>query len=148
MELDQALDWVAARTNAVLITLRRDGRAQSSDVSYAVEGSESGEGDDRQLLISVTDDRAKTANMRRDNRVVVHVTSPSTWSYISMDGTVELMPVASSPNDDTVEALVRYYEAVAGGPHPDWDEYRRAMVDDKRLIVRFHPTSAVGQINS
>ena len=147
MDLDEALDWVAAHTHAVLITLRRDGRAQSSDVSYAVEGPGSGDGDDRHLLISITDDRAKTANMRRDNRVVVHVTSPSTWSYVSMDGTVELMPVASSPDDDTVEALVRYYEAVTGGPHPDWDEYRRAMVDDRRLIARFHPASAVGQIN-
>ena len=147
MDLDKALDWVAARNHAVLITLRRDGRAQSSDVSYAVEGSKPGDGDERRLMISVTDDRAKTANMRRDNRVVVHVTSPSTWSYVSMDGTVDLMPVASTPGDDTVEALVRYYETVTGGPHPDWNEYRQAMVDDRRLIIRFHPMSAVGQIN-
>lgn len=143
MDISEALDWVAHHHHAVLITLRRDGRAQSSDVSYAVMG----EGLERHLVISVTDGRAKTANMRRDNRVVVHVTSPSTWSYVSMDGTVELAPVASSPDDETVDALVQYFEAVSGGPHPDWDDYRRAMVDEKRLIVRFHAATAVGQIN-
>lgn len=143
MDISEAFDWVGDHHHAVLITLRRDGRAQSSDVSYAVMG----EGRDRRVVISVTDGRAKTANMRRDNRVVVHVSNPSTWSYVSMDGTVELTPVASSPDDETVDALVGYFEAVTGGPHPDWDDYRRAMVDEKRLIVRFDPATAVGQIN-
>ena len=138
MDLHTALDWAANRHNCVLITLRRDGRAQSSDVSYALE--------DGVFLISVTADRAKTANMRRDARVVVHITDPPSWSYLSLDGTVELMAVAADPGDATSEALVRYYRAVAG-EHPDWDEYRQAMIEEGRLIVRFTPTSAVGQVH-
>lgn len=139
MELSAALQWSAGRKNGVLITIRADGRPQSSDITYLIDGSSA--------LISVTADRAKTANMRRDPRVVLHVTDPASWSYVAFDGGVELSPVAADPTDPTVDRLVDYYEAVAGAPHPDWDEYRQAMVDDGRLIVRFTPTSAVGQIH-
>ncbi|MCY4665638.1 MAG: hypothetical protein OXC00_13335, partial [Acidimicrobiaceae bacterium] len=60
----------------------------------------------------------------------------------------ELSPPTTSPGDATSDALVDYYERVAGGPHPDWDEYRRAMIDEHRLIARFTPTRATGQIHS
>ncbi len=140
MELARALAWSSQRKNAVLITIRRDGRPQSSDISYVV--------DDGSFLISVTASRAKTANMRRDPRVVLHLTEPSSWAYLSFDGTVELSPVAADPADATVDRLVDYYERVAGAPHPDWDEYRAAMVDEGRLLLRFTPTSVVGQIPS
>lgn len=139
MDLDTALAWAATRSDAVLITLRRDGRPQSSDISYHLA--------DGVFSISVTDDRAKTANMRRDPRVVLHLTDRPSWSYLSFDGTVQLTPPAAAPDDATSDALATYYEAVAGKPHPDWDEYRRAMVDEGRLLARLTPTAVVGQIN-
>jgi PPOX class probable F420-dependent enzyme len=138
MDLDSALEWASQRRNGTLITLRKDGRAQSSDISYAlVDGAPT---------ISVTADRAKTANMRRDPRVVLHVSDPGNWSYVSIDATAELSAVAGEPGDETCDRLVAYFEAVTGEPHPDWDEYRRAMVDDGRLVVTLHPRSAVGQV--
>lgn len=140
MDLDTALAHAATGRTAVLVTIRADGRPQSSDVAYTVDGS--------RFLISVTDDRAKTRNMRRDPRVVLHITDPSTWTYLSFDGTVELSPVASSPDDGTADRLVDYYRAVSGGDHPDWDEYRTAMVQERRLLVTFTPDGVVGQINS
>lgn len=138
MDLSPALTWAADRKNAVLITIRGDGRPQSSDVSYTV--------DEGAFSISVTGDRAKTANMRRDPRVVLHITDPDSWSYLSFDGTVELSPVARATDDDTADALVAYYERVAGKAHPDWAEYRQAMVDEGRLLVTFRPSTVVGQI--
>lgn len=138
MDLDRALEWASDRTHAVLITLRSDGRAQSSDVVYAVV--------DGHIVVSVTDDRAKTANMRRDPRVVVHITSPETWSYVSLDAEVSLSPVTTEVGDGTNEALVDYYRRV-NGEHEDWDDYRRAMIDQERLIVTITPHSVVGQIN-
>ncbi|CAN5709142.1 PPOX class F420-dependent oxidoreductase [soil metagenome] len=123
----------------MLITIRKDGRPQSSDVAYDVQ--------DGTLVVSVTDDRAKTANMRRDPRIVLHLTDPPSWSYVSFDGTAELSAVTTEPGDATSDALCAYYEAVAGEPHPDWDEYRAAMVAEKRLLVTFTPTSAVGQVH-
>ncbi len=139
MDMTTAIQWAAERRNAVLITLRKDGRAQSSDIAYAVEGDS--------FLISITDSRAKTTNMRRDPRVVLHITDPGSWSYLSFDGTVDLLPTTTSIDDATSDALVSYYEAVSGGPHPDWDEYRQAMVDEGRLIARFTPSTVVGQLH-
>lgn len=138
MDLSTALEYAAERRTATLITIRSDGRPQSSDIAYTVDGDV--------MHISVTDDRAKTRNMRRDPRVVVHLSNPAAWTYLSFDGTVDLSPVTTSPDDDTAEALVAYYRAVSG-EHPDWDEYRRAMIDEGRLIVTFTPTTVVGQIN-
>ena len=138
MELSQAIQWAADRKLAVLITIRADGRPQSSDIVYAL--------DDGVFVISVTAGRAKTVNLRRDPRAVLHLSDEDQWSYVSLDGTVELSPATTSPGDTTSDALVDYYERVAGGPHPDWDEYRQAMIDERRLIARFTPTSATGQI--
>ena len=139
MDLATGLAWAGERTHAALITIRRDGRPQSSDISYALDGDT--------FLISVTESRAKTANMRRDPRVVLHLTDRPSWSYLSFDGTVELTPTTTSPGDATSDALVAYYEQVAGEAHPDWAEYRQAMIDEGRLLARFTPTSVVGQIN-
>jgi len=139
MELSEALSWAGDRHNAVLITIRRDGRAQSSDISYAVN--------DGIIRVSVTADRAKTRNLVRDPRAVVHITSPDTWSYLSFDGTVELSPVATEPGDATCQELAQLLRDVQGKEHPDWDEFNQAMVDDGRLVIRFTPASVNGQIN-
>jgi len=137
--VDEAMEWAAGRRHAVLITLRKDGRAQSSDISYAVL--------DDAIWISLTATRAKTANMRRDPRVVLHITEPGSWSYVSLDAVADLGAVTTAPDDQAADDLVRYYRAVAGEDHPDWDEYRAAMISEQRQILRLQPASAVGQIN-
>jgi len=139
MDVAEALRWASGRRNAVLVTIRRDGRPQSSDIAYAVIGDE--------IRISVTADRAKTRNIARDDRVVVHITDPPSWSYISFDGRAELSPVTTAPDDATADLLAELYETITGGAHPDWDEFRAAMIDEGRLVIRFRPASATGQIN-
>jgi PPOX class probable F420-dependent enzyme len=118
---------VESSKRGVLVTLKRDGRPQLSNIIYAV--------DDGVVRISVTDDRAKTRNLRRDPRASLHVTSDDFWSYAVVEGDVELSPVASDPSDDTVEELIGLYRDMQG-EHPDWDDYRAAMVRDRRLVVR------------
>lgn len=115
------------RHQGVLVTLKRDGRPQLSNISYALTGDI--------IRISVTDGRAKTANLRRDPRASVHVTSDDFWSYVVAEGDVELTPVAGDPGDATVDELVELYRAVQG-EHGDWDDYRAAMVRDRRLVIR------------
>ena len=139
MDIESALQWASERQHGVLITIRGDGRPQSSDVSHYV--------DNGAIVVSVTDGRAKTNNLRRDPRAVFHITEPASWSYVSFDGTVQLSPVAATVDDATVDDLVEYYRTVAGQEHPDWDEYRQAMVDEGRLLLRLTPASAVGQIH-
>lgn len=136
--VEQAIEWASTRKHAVLITLRKDGRAQSSDIAYTVI--------DGAIVISLTATRAKTANMRRDPRIVLHITDPASWSYVSFDAVAELGAVTTDPSDAASDDLVDYYRTV-GGEHPDWDEYRAAMVDEQRQLLTVRPTTAVGQIN-
>src|SRR5262245_7691422 len=107
MEISQALDFVRPRHFGVLTTQRRDGRPQLSNVAFSVF-------DDGVIGVSITDGRAKTQNMRRDQRVSLHVTSDDFWSYCVLDCDAELMPVVTDPNDATADALVEYYRRASG----------------------------------
>jgi PPOX class probable F420-dependent enzyme len=138
MDLATALEFVATQHQGVLATQRRDGRPQLSNIAYHL-------GADGVVRISVTDGRAKTANLRRDQRASLHVTRDDFYAYAVIDATAEVTPVAAEPDDATVDELVEYYRAVAG-EHPDWDDYRRAMVADGRLILRLHPERAYGML--
>jgi PPOX class probable F420-dependent enzyme len=111
----------------VLATLKRDGRPQLSNVGYVFA--------DGVIRISVTDGRAKTANLRRDPRASFYVTSSDFRSYVVAEGVAELTPVSKDPHDATVDELVDVYRSISG-EHPDWDEFRTAMVDERRLVVR------------
>jgi len=137
VDISDALDYAADHRRSILITLRRDGRPQSSNVMHVVH--------DGQLLISVTADRAKTRNAQRDPRVSLHISAPDFWSYVVIDGGAELTPVAQNPTDDTVEALVAYYRE-GSGEHSDWDEYRAVMVSDRRQLLSIRPTHAYGML--
>ena len=136
MELDAAFDFVRPRHQGVLVTLRADGRPQLSNIVYALDG----EGVAR---ISVTDTRAKTRNLRRDRRGSLYVPGDTFWSYVVADGTTELSPVAAAPDDPVADELADLYRAVQG-EHPDWDEFRSVMVDDRRLVVRLRLERAYG----
>jgi PPOX class probable F420-dependent enzyme len=138
MDLHAALDYLRPRHFGVLVTLKRDGRPQLSNVGFAV-------GDDDIVRVSVTATRAKVANARRDPRVSFHVTAPDFWSYVVLEGDAQLTDVAGAPDDATVEELVALYRAISG-EHPDWDDYRRAMVADERLVLRIHAARAYGAL--
>jgi PPOX class probable F420-dependent enzyme len=136
MELSAALTFARRHDQGVLITLRIGGRPQSSNINYAV-------GDDGIIRISITDGRAKTVNVRRDARVSLHISQPDFWAYAVLDCDATLSPAAAQRDDATVEELIALYRAIQG-EHPDWDDYRRAMVDDHRLVLRLQPTHAYG----
>ncbi|MFN8168171.1 MAG: PPOX class F420-dependent oxidoreductase [Candidatus Nanopelagicales bacterium] len=136
IELEQALEYARHNPRCVLVTLKADGRPQSSNVLQRTDA-------EGVVRVSLTDGRAKTRNLRRDPRVSLHLTSEDFWSYVVLEGEAELSPVAQDPYDATVEELVDYYRA-ASGEHPDWDDYRRAMVADRRLVLRVRPTYAYG----
>ena len=93
--------------------------------------------------MSVTDDPAKTRNLRRDPRAAFYETTKDGWSYAVADCTAELGDPAQDPYDETVEELVELYRTLQG-EHPDWDEYRAAMVAEKRLALRLHVERVYG----
>jgi PPOX class probable F420-dependent enzyme len=134
---DALLALLTEHDGGVLVTLKRDGRPQLSNVTHAYDP------DERTVRVSLTDDRAKTRNLRRDPRASYHVTSDDRWAYTVAEGTADLTPVARDPHDETVEELIRLYRDVQG-EHPDWDDYRTAMVRDRRLVLRLRVERAYG----
>ena len=138
MELNQALDFARANRNSVLTTIRRNGRPQLSNVVHHAF-------DDGLIRISITADRAKYHNLVREPWAALHVTRPDFFAYAVIEGDVELTPIATRPDDATVDELVKYYRALAG-EHDNWDEYRAAMVADRRVVVRVAPTRAYGMV--
>jgi PPOX class probable F420-dependent enzyme len=138
MDLARALDFARQHPHGVLVTQKRDGRPQLSNVIYAVS-------DDGVVRVSITADRAKAKNLARDPRASLHVTQDDFYAYAVLEGDAELSPVAAAPDDATVDELVDLYHAMLG-EHPDWDDYRRAMVRDHRLVARLRPTHAYGML--
>jgi PPOX class probable F420-dependent enzyme len=138
MELDQALAAARANHQSVLTTIRKDGRPQLSNVLHTVS-------DDGLIRVSTTADRAKYLNLRREPWAALKVDGESFWSYAVIEATASFSEVAAEPDDDAVEELVAYFRAVSG-EHSDWDDYRRAMVADRRVVVRLTPTRAYGAL--
>ncbi|MEW1724452.1 PPOX class F420-dependent oxidoreductase [Streptomyces sp. NPDC093109] len=127
VDLEGLLEFVRPRHRAILLTTRADGRPQGSPLSCGVDGS-------GRIVVSTYPERAKTRNAKRDERVSVIVLSDD-WNgpWVQVDGVAE---VIDSP--ESVEPLVEYYRNIAG-EHPDWDEYRAAMVKQGKSIIRVTP---------
>jgi PPOX class probable F420-dependent enzyme len=138
MELNQAVDFARVNTRSVLTTIRANRRPQLSNVMHHVF-------EDGLIRISITADRAKYKNLVREPWAALHVTQADFWAYAVIEGAVELTPVATRTDDATVDELVAYYRAAAG-EHDNWDEYRAAMVADRRVIVRLSPERAYGMV--
>jgi PPOX class probable F420-dependent enzyme len=121
----------------VLATIRSDGRPQLSPVTPFYD-REAGV-----IHVSMTEGRAKTANLRRDPRAALEVTSADGWAWATADGTVTLTGPGTDPDGPEVQALVDYYRAAAG-EHPDWDEYRAVMVSDRRVLMTMRVENVYG----
>ncbi|MEU6039593.1 PPOX class F420-dependent oxidoreductase [Actinomadura sp. NPDC047616] len=127
VDLDELLDFVRPRHRAILLTSRGEGGVQGSPVTCGVD-------DSGRIVVSTYPERAKTRNARRNPKVSLIVLSDD-WNgpWVQVDGSAE---VIDTP--DSVEPLVEYYRNIAG-EHPDWDEYRAAMIKQGKSIIRVTP---------
>ena len=124
VDRDALLEFVGPRHNAILTTNRRDGRPQQSPITLGVD-------DDGRLVISTYPHRAKVGNIRRDPTVTVCVLSDDFGAeWVQVDGTAEVLDLP-----EALEPLVEYFRTIAG-EHPDWDEYREAMVKQGKVLIR------------
>jgi PPOX class probable F420-dependent enzyme len=112
----------------VLATIKADGRPQLSPVTPFYDRAA------ENLYVSMTEGRAKTANLRRDPRAALEVTAPDGRTWATAEGRVALIGPGRDPHGPEVEALVDYYRKAAG-EHPDWAEYRSVMVSDRRVLM-------------
>ena len=124
VDRDALLDFVRPRHHLTLATARRDGRPQLGPVTGGVD-------DEGRIVISTYPQRAKVANIRRNPTVSVVVHSDE-WNgpYVQVDGTAEVLDLP-----DALDGLVEYFRCIAG-EHPDWEEYRQAMVEQGKSLIR------------
>ncbi|WP_446212958.1 PPOX class F420-dependent oxidoreductase [Micromonospora sp. IBSANI012] len=124
VDRDALIEFIRPRHRVLLMATRSDGRPQSSPVSCGVDA-------EGRLVISTYPERAKVANIRRDPRVSACVLSDD-WNgpWVQVDGTAEVLDLP-----DALEPLVEYFRSISG-EHPDWDEYRQAMVRQGKSLIR------------
>ncbi|ATD71159.1 MULTISPECIES: PPOX class F420-dependent oxidoreductase [Gordonia] len=121
-------DLLAESSLGVLATIKSSGLPQLSPVTAYYDR------DADTIYVSMTEGRAKTANLRRDPRAALEVTGPDRYTWATAEGDVVLIGPGTDPHGPEVEALVDYYRKAAG-EHPDWDEYRSVMVSDRRVLM-------------
>ncbi|UQU68029.1 PPOX class F420-dependent oxidoreductase [Couchioplanes caeruleus] len=121
---EELLEFLRPRHHAILMTTRRDGRPQSSPNTCGLDAQ-------GRIVISTYPERAKAANIRRDPRVSVCVLSDDFGgAWVQVDGTAEVLDLP-----EALEPLVEYFRVISG-EHPDWDEYRQAMRDQGKSLIR------------
>jgi PPOX class probable F420-dependent enzyme len=123
MNAEQAREFIASNHRGVLATIRRDGRPQLSNVAYALD-------QDGRIKISVTRNRAKTRNLRRDPRATLEILADNWYQYLVVEAATEIQEGPTLLAD-----LRRVYEMITGKPHPNWAEFDEAMVRDDRVLL-------------
>jgi PPOX class probable F420-dependent enzyme len=124
---DELLDFIRPRHHAIVMTTRRDGRPQASPVSCGVDA-------EGRIVVATYPERAKAANARRDPRAsVLFLSDDFGGEWVQVDGTAEVLDIP-----DAIEPLVDYFRSISG-EHPDWDEYRAAMVKQGKSLLRITP---------
>ena len=119
---------IAESRLGVLATIKSNGLPQLSPVTLFYDRNAG------VIYVSMTEGRAKTANLRRDPWAALEVTSSDGWAWATAEGAATLTGPGTDPHGPEVEVLVDYYRSAAG-EHPDWDEYRAVMVSDRRVLM-------------
>lgn len=128
--------WLAQHHQAVLITLRADGSAQSSNVLTAFDGDV--------FRVSVTAGRAKTRNLARDPRALVHVLGDHFWGFASVRCSAALGAVSTQVGDQAAQDLLRLYNDISDAPHPNPQEFFDVQVAEQRLLLSLTAESITG----
>jgi PPOX class probable F420-dependent enzyme len=130
MEISAAIEFVRGHRDAVMLTRRSDGSPQMSPIACSVDETGAADGT-AAIVVSTRETALKVKNLRRDPHVSLCVLADGFYgSWIQVDGTAEIVSLP-----DALEPLVEYYRSLRG-EHPDWDEYRQAMVTDRRCLLR------------
>jgi PPOX class probable F420-dependent enzyme len=130
VDIADAIEFIRHNHRAVLATTRRDGSPQLTPITVSVD-------DTGAVIISSRDRAAKVLNLRRDPRAWLCVMNDGFFGeFVQVEGSAEIVTLP-----DAMDGLVAYYRSVSG-EHPDWDDYRAAMVRDERVLIRIHPDKA------
>ncbi|WP_067503949.1 PPOX class F420-dependent oxidoreductase [Actinoplanes sp. TFC3] len=137
MSDDDLWNAIEAADLCTLATIKKDGRPQLSDVNYTAAAAP------RMLRVSTRSSLAKVANLRRDPRATIRV-GPPNGGYVTAEVSATMSKPAADEHDETVEELIEMYRLIGKREHPNWADYRRAMVADGRLVLRLQVEKLYG----
>ena len=130
MDIDQALDFIEANHRGILLTHRSDGGPQMSPIVAGVDS-------DGYIVVSSRETAYKVKNLRRDPRASVCMFTDGFYGqWVQIDGAAEIVSLP-----EAMDALIDYYRLLSG-EHADWDEYRAAMHEERRVLIRISPERA------
>ncbi|NMO03305.1 PPOX class F420-dependent oxidoreductase [Gordonia sp. TBRC 11910] len=131
-------DLLAQARIGILATIKSSGMPQLSPVTPFYDR------DSDVILVSIAEGRAKTTNLRRDPRAALEVTDSTGYTWATAEGEATLIGPGTDPDGPEVDELVDYYRKAAG-EHPDWADYRRVMVADRRVLLKLSVDRVYGQ---
>ena len=133
---DKVREFVTETHRGVLTTFRRNGAAQMSIISCGPfrDG----------VAFTVTEERSKLWNLRRDSRCSLLVSRESWWGFVVLEGHAQVLSAANTDAEELRLALRKVYRAASGQEHPNWEEYDQAMVDDRRSVIVVVPEHIYG----
>jgi PPOX class probable F420-dependent enzyme len=125
VDVATAQEFLRRNHHAVMATFRKDGRPALSPITAGVDPQ-------GRVIVSTRETAIKVKHLRRDPRVAMTAFTDRFYGdFVQVEGTAEIVELP-----EAMELLVEYYRGISG-EHPDWDDYRAAMVRDQRVIVRF-----------
>ncbi len=136
MAYEEILPFLEAHHEAVMVTFRKNGAAQMSIVTCGpYQGG---------VAFTTTEGRAKLANLLRDPRCAIMIAKPDWWGYVVLEGTADVKSAGRTDPEELKLALRDVYRTAADKEHPDWKDYDRVMVRDKRAAVIVRPDRVYG----
>lgn len=135
---EKVRQFLTQNHNAVLTTFRRNGTAQMSIVTCGLYGDA--------VAFTVSGVPSKLANLRRDPRCSILVSQPDWWGYVVLQGTARLFSPGFTDPDELRQVLRDVYQVASGQPHPDWNDYDRAVAADSRSAIVVIPETEFMQV--
>jgi PPOX class probable F420-dependent enzyme len=141
---DAQVAFLEHQHSAAMVTLQPDGTPHVARVGVALV--------DGRVWSSATQDRVRTANLRRDPRSTLFVFDGA-WRWLALEGTVEILDGSDAPELSLrlFEEMQRELEPRPGpgkilwsGGERTFDEFLRIMVEERRLIYQLEVERAYG----
>ena len=125
MEIAQAKAFLQQNHRACIAVRQKDGSPQMTLVTPGIDAQ-------GRVLMTSRGTTYKVKHIRRDPRVSMLIFGEqySGSKFVQIHGTAEIID-----QPEAMDGLIYWYKQVRG-EHKNWDDYKKQMQDEKRVIIR------------